>query len=136
MKRYTSEKEILNLLEQFEGGTIAREDWGHPEHLVVALCFIARNDLKIAIEKMRNGIFNLLPSFGVDLTNDMPYHETLTIFWMTAVADFYDERRGAPIVDVVNDMVAKFDKDYPLRFYSRDVLFSDRARAEFVKGDL
>jgi hypothetical protein len=33
-------------------------------------------------------------------------------------------------------MTTLFDKDYPMRFYTRELLFSDRARAEFVDGDL
>jgi hypothetical protein len=33
-------------------------------------------------------------------------------------------------------MIEIFDKDYPLRFYSREFLFSDEARARFLPGDL
>ncbi len=30
----------------------------------------------------------------------------------------------------------KFDKDYPLKFYSRELLFSEEARKNFVECDL
>jgi hypothetical protein len=33
-------------------------------------------------------------------------------------------------------MSARFNKDYPLRFYSRELLFSDEARARFVEPDI
>ena len=35
-----------------------------------------------------------------------------------------------------NELVARYDKDYPLKFYSPEFLFSDEARAKFVEGDL
>lgn len=136
MKRYTSEKEILEVLGSFENGTIAREAWGHPEHLTVALCYISRNDFETATEKMRSGIFNLLRAFGVDLAKEMPYHETLTIFWMRTVSDFNASSDGKSLVDKANELVANYDKNYPLGFYSREYLFSDEARANFVEADL
>ncbi|MEP7074783.1 MAG: hypothetical protein ABI878_03150 [Acidobacteriota bacterium] len=136
MKRYTSEKEILDVLESFENGTVAREAWGHPEHLTVALCYVTRHDFETAAAKMRTGIFNLLHAFKVDLTKEMPYHETLTIFWMRTVSDYNDLKAGASLLEKANELVANYDKNYPLRFYSREYLFSDEPRAQFVEGDL
>ena len=85
---------------------------------------------------MRDGIFNLLRAFKVDLTKEMPYHETLTVFWMLAVEDFRKSKNGSPMTDICNELTARFDKNYPLKFYSRELLFSDRARSEFVRADL
>ncbi|MEP6849097.1 MAG: hypothetical protein ABI999_09595 [Acidobacteriota bacterium] len=136
MKRYTSEKEILDVLRSFENATIAREAWGHPEHLTVALCYISHHDFETAAAKMRTGIFNLLDAFTIDLTKEMPYHETLTIFWMRTVSDFNASKGDTSLVNKVNELVASYDKNYPLRFYSREYLFSDKARAKFVEGDL
>ena len=34
------------------------------------------------------------------------------------------------------EVAYKWDKDYPLKFYSRELLSSDAARAEFVPPDL
>ncbi len=66
----------------------------------------------------------------------MPYHETLTIFWMRTVADFNASKNGTSLLDKANELVATYDKDYPLKFYSREYLFSEEARARFVEGDL
>jgi hypothetical protein len=86
---------------------------------------------------MRSGIFKLLTEgFEVDLSKEMPYHETLTVFWMRTVADFDASKNSASLLDKANELVAKYDKDYPLKFYSREFLFSDEARAGFVNGDL
>ncbi len=85
---------------------------------------------------MRGGIFNLLKSFGVDLTKEMPYHETLTVLGMRTVKEFRKSKNGFSILGKANELVETFDKDYPLRFYSRATLFSEKARAEFVEADL
>ena len=135
--KYESESEILELVESFEKATISRDDWRHAEHLVVALYYLTRHDMETATNKMREGIFNLLRNaFAVDLTKDMPYHETLTIFWMQTIDMFNRTKNGDPLLDKANEVVANYDKDYPFRFYSRERLFSDEARARFIEPEL
>lgn len=136
-RKYENENEILELVRSFEEATISREEWRHAEHLVVGLYYLTRHDLAAATGKMRDGIFNLLrKAFKVDLTKEMPYHETLTVFWMNTLNEFNGSKNGMPLVDKANEVAEKFDKDYPMRFYSREYLFSDEARARFVKPDL
>lgn len=135
-KMFNSELEITDLVRSFEDATIAREDWHHAQHLTVALYYLTHHDIDTATAKMRDGIFKLLSAFAVDLTKEMPYHETLTIFWIRTVEEFSRAASGMSIVEKANSLVEKFDKDYPLKFYSREVLFSDAARAGFVEGDL
>ena len=138
MKReYKDEASISELVRSFEDATVSRDEWKHAEHLVVALHYICSHDIDTATEKMRNGIFKLLTEgFGVDLSIEMPYHETLTIFWMRIVAAFNESKNGSSLPEKVHELVKKFDKDYPLRFYSREYLFSDASRAAFVEPDL
>ena len=136
MQKYFSENEITGLVSTFENGTIAEADWRHAEHLTVALFYLSNHDFETAYAKMRAGIFNLLKSFGVDLTREMPYHETLTVFWMRTVDEFRIAKSGCPIIEICNELTTAFDKNYPLRFYSRELLFSEKARAEFVEADL
>ncbi len=85
---------------------------------------------------MRSGIFKLLKAFGVNVAKEMPYHETLTMFWMRTVADFNASKNGSSFVDKANELIATYDKNYPLRSYSREYLFSDAARAAFVEPDI
>lgn len=134
--RYKDEKEIAEVVRTFEDATISRDAWKHAEHLTVALHYVSLHDMDTAAAKMREGIFKLLAAFEVDLTKEMPYHETLTIFWMRTVADFNVSKNGASLLEKANEIVATYDKDYPLKFYSREFLFSDEARAAFVEGDL
>jgi len=137
MKKYSTEKEIVDLVRSFEEARVSRDEWKHAEHLIVALHYISGDDLATATEKMRNGIRNLLvKGFGVDLSKEMPYHETITVFWMRTVASFLEHSNGSSMPEKVSEMVGRFDKDYPLRFYSRELLFSDEARARFVEPDI
>ena len=135
--RYRSESEVLDLVRAFEDATVSRDDWKHAEHLVVALYYLTRHDLDVAYAKMKDGILNLLVNgFDVDLTKEMPYHETITLFWMRTVDDFNSSKNGASLLEKANEVAHKWDKDYPMKFYSRELLFSDEARERFVKPDL
>lgn len=135
--KYKDETEIEELVKAFEDATIGRDAWKHAEHLVVALVYTNAHESETATAKMRDGLFNLLThGFKVDLSKDMPYHETLTVFWMNAVSKFNAECGGLTLKEKANSLVEAFDKDYPLRFYSREFLFSDEARARFVEPDL
>lgn len=136
-ERFITEEDVLTLVRSFENATISRDEWKHAEHLVVALYYLNDNDLEVATQKMRAGLFNLLSNgFGVDLTVEMPYHETLTIFWMRTVAEFNELTDKSDLVEKANELAARYDKDYPLRYYSRELLFSDKARAEFIEADI
>jgi hypothetical protein len=136
-RKFQNENDIVAVVSSFEAATISRDKWKHAEHLTVALYYLTKFDIETATTKMRNGILNLLTNgFGVDLSKEMPYHETLTVFWMRAVAGFNDAKNGASLLDMTNELVETLDKDYPLRFYSREYFFSDEAKGRFVEGDL
>jgi hypothetical protein len=135
--KYTDESEVLELVRSFEDATVSHDDWKHAEHLVVALYYSTRHDLDTAYSKMRSGILNLLEhGFKVDLTKEMPYHETITLFWMRTVEAYNASKNGASLLEKANEVAYKWDKNYPLKFYSRELLFSEEARANFVVPDL
>lgn len=136
--KYKTEDEIFELVSRFENATISRDEWRHTEHLVVALYYICHSPgLSDAYKKMRRNLLNHLRAVGVDLSKEMPYHETITLFWMRTVLKFKESKNGCSIVELTNRLLETgFDKDLPLKYYSRELLFSERARAEFVEPDL
>jgi len=132
-----TEEQILEIVRAFEAGTISRSEWKHAEHLTVAFYYAFHHDYETALTKMRGGIFNLLKSFEVDLSKEMPYHETLTVFWLRTVYDLIETQGGDSYVRTANKILKTCgDKDLPLKFYSRERLFSDEASRNFVEGDL
>ena len=137
MRKYNSLNEITALVRSFEEATVSRDEWKHAEHLVVAMYYLSHHDLETATDRMREGILNLLVNgFNVDLSKEMPYHETLTVFWMRTVLAYLLTSNGSSMPEKANELTALFDKDYPLRFYSRERLFSDEARVRYIDGDL
>lgn len=135
--RYKDENEIYELLRSFENGTLSRAAWKHAEHMVVALCYLEDHDLAAATDLMRAGIMNLLTKgFGVDVEKEMPYHETLTIFWMRTVCAYLLMHKEKCLVEKANGLIESYDKDHPLNFYTHDRLFSAEARSVFIEPDI
>ena len=122
--------------ESFENAEIARGEWGHPEHLIVAYFYALDGDMQEALTRMKNGIFRLLEAFGVDRSIEDPYPETMTVFWMYEVFSFTERNKDLGPVEACRKLVDQLDKDYPLRFYSRERLFSEDARKRYVRPDL
>ena len=137
MNRYDNENEIRDLVREFEETTISRDEWKHAEHLTVALFYLVNYEKEIALIKMRDGIHKLLTKgFGVDLSVEMPYHETLTVFWIDTIAEFNAKNPELGLIEKANNLINRYDKDHPLLFYSRELLFSDKARSVWVEPDL
>jgi hypothetical protein len=129
-----SEHEIEALVRSFEDCTLRREQWSHREHLVVALCYVRRHMREEAASRMRLGIKRLNQSHG----NVAGYHETITLAWIEVISRFLNERnRDQPLTELVDALQKECgDKNYLLRFYSKDRLMSDEARSRWVSPDL
>ena len=133
---YETEEEILSVVTAFETATLPHEQWRHAEHLIMAMHYALHTDFDVALNKMRSGILKLNDSHGVVTTNDHGFHETLTVIWTRAVFDYVKANPNKDLVKLANEIIKKFDKDYPLKFYSREVLFSVEARYGFVEPDI
>lgn len=131
--KYENESDIAAMVAEFESGTIADSEWRHEEHLVTACFYLSQCDFATALAKMRAGILNLLTVFGADPSK---YHETLTVAWMRIVNETRMANSGMDIADLCEKICVTLDSDVPFRYYSRDLLLSDRARREFVEPDL
>lgn len=134
--RYENEDEIFEVIEAFEKTTLPHDKWRHAEHLIMAMHYALHNNFDEALNKMRNGILKLNDFHGVVTTNERGYHETLTVIWTRAVYDYVKSNPNKDLIELANEIVSEFDKNYPLKFYSREVLFSVEARFGFVEADL
>src|SRR5206468_2892388 len=77
-----------------------------------------------------------LRRFASSLGHLEKYHETITLFWVHFLA-----RERAMAADKSLEQIVKanrqlLEKDFPLTYYSRQLLFSDRARESWVEPDL
>jgi hypothetical protein len=136
---YKTDDEIRFLIERFENCSVTAKEWTHAAHLTAALWYcLSEPDLESAAAKMRDGIFKLNAAHGTPNTPTRGYHETLTIFWMRTVEGFLAKIKvKGSLAEMVNELVETCgDSGLPLKFYSRELLFSPEARAKYIEPDL
>jgi len=135
---YKNDEEVTSLFQAFEKRTLSKENWTHIAHLTVALVYCLNHPFGVAKNLIRDGIYWLNVAHGTPNTENSGYHETLTCFWMTLVQDFLAKCPSeSSLADLTNELAALVgDSQLPLKFYSRELLFSAAARADYVKPDL
>jgi hypothetical protein len=128
-----TDPEIESLVRSFEDGSLPRSEWTHARHLVVALWYVRRLGRDGATGLVRDGIRRFNERHG----NPTGYHETITLAWVAVVDRFLGGRgRDVPISVLAEALVGECgDRDYLLRFYSRERLSSDEARARWMPPD-
>ena len=117
----------------FERGEIAPAEFDHRAHVRVAWVYLREGpSFDAALERMRDAI----QAFAAAANASQKYHETITILWMRLLADAADRvPQPCEFVDLVDRCPELADKDLPLKYYSRERLFSDQARGEWVPPD-
>lgn len=134
MRRNVTDSYIESFLRAFEAGSLSRSDWTHSRHLVMALWYLRRYNRDEATRLIRDGIRRLNDRLG----NFTGYHETITLAWIAVVERFLALKAlDSPVSDLAGELLRQCgDKNYLLRFYSRERLFSDEARSRWVPPDL
>jgi hypothetical protein len=100
----------------------------------MALWYLRRHDRDEAIRLIRDGIHRYNERQG-NLTG---YHETITLAWVAVIERFLGGRDlDVPVSVLAGELLGQCgDKDYLLRFYSRERLFTAEARYRWVPPDL
>lgn len=135
---YKTDEEIITLAKAFEERTLQKADWTHAAHLAVGLYYIFHNPPGVAKNLMSDGIYWLNDAHGTANTETSGYHETLTVFWLKTIANYLDKTgREAGLAALANGLPATVgDPNLPLKYYSRELLFSTEARLNYVEPDL
>jgi hypothetical protein len=125
------DEEIARLAGEFEACAV--EKFGHAEHLTVALWYLARMPEAEAFERVRAGLRKLSA-----LDGDGRYNETMTLFWLRAVAVFLrDADRSLPLPTLRERLVARFPAPRVVfDHYSPERLHSEEAKTAWVEPDL
>ena len=126
--------DIAAVVRSFEDCSLPRPEWTHANHLVVALWYVLHHTPADAVTLMRDGIYRYANVHG----SRTGYHETITLAWVAVIERFLKMRgRDQPVSVLAARLLAECgDKEYLLRFYSRERLFSDEARVRWVAPDL
>lgn len=117
---------------------LPKEYWTHEAHLA-ACAWIIRDCPHIAPEREMRGIISRYnESVGGVNSDSEGYHETITQTFIRAVRDHLGEVGGEmSLLEAVNALLLseRGRRDWPLRFYSRERLFSVEARRGFIAPD-
>ena len=129
---FNSDDDVVSLVEKFETCTIRPEEFKHYQHLAVALWYVTNFPPEAAIEKMRSGIKRLAAAYGKS-----GYHETITLFWLAVVRDYFQHVPGeSSIAEVANVLAQKYGKDLIRDYFSDELLASAAAKRGWVEPDL
>lgn len=136
---FHADAEIAHLGEGLLACTLERAEWTHEAHLgATTYLLLKRRDVDLDTE-LPGIIRRFNESVGGVNSDGEGYHETITRVFLHGVRLFLE---GAdlrkPLRDLVNELLlsAIGKRDWPLRFYSRERLFSVEARRHFVEPDL
>ncbi|MGH9387624.1 MAG: hypothetical protein ACRD2N_25470 [Vicinamibacterales bacterium] len=90
-----------------------------------------------ALSLLRERISRYNESVGTMNTDDSGYHETVTAFYVRAIAATIADRDPRASLDELATLVIDRigARDYPLRFYSKERPFSVEARRGWVEPD-
>jgi hypothetical protein len=130
--------ELDELAAEFEAAAIPAADWTHQAHLRVGAILIHRQGRDAALDILRDGIRRLNTAHGTVNSETRGYHETITRCYVHFIEQFL---RSCPremtfdrkVDELLRSTLAQ--RDFLLRYYSRDVLMSARARREWVEPD-
>jgi hypothetical protein len=127
----------VTFLRQFEDCTLPQTQFHHREHLKVAYIYLRRHGLADALKKVRAGINAINMAHRVPDAPDRGYHETITQAWVRLVDMTLREYGPAETADSFLDQHPQLLEKKALRlFYSKELLMSPKAKAEFMESDL
>jgi hypothetical protein len=138
IRLFHDDASIVHIGEGLLARTLPREEWTHEAHLA-ACTWIVRDRPDIEIERELPGIISRYnESVGGVNDDTQGYHETITQVYIAGVkAHLADVGSGTPLFGAVNALLLseRGRRDLPLRFYSKELLFSVPARRGFVEPD-
>ena len=136
---FKSDAEIDHIGEGLLACTLPRAEWTHEAHLAATTYLLTRRP-DIAIDKELPVIIRRYnESVGGVNDDTQGYHETITRVFLHGVRLFLAEADpGEPLHELVNELLLSpmGRRDWPLRFYSAERLFSVEARRHFVPPDI
>ena len=136
---FTSDAEIEHLGEGLLACTLKREEWTHEAHLAATTYLLVKRP-DVDLDAELPGIIRRFNETVGGVNSDTEgYHETITRSFLHGVRLFLAEADAkAPLHELVNELLMSpmGRRDWPLRFYSRDRLFSVEARRYFVPPDV
>ena len=139
LRLFESDAEIVRIGEGLLARTLPRPDWTHEAHLAATTYLLTRRP-DVDIDRELPGIIRAYnESVGGVNSDSEGYHETITRVFLHGVRLFLAEADlTASLHELVNELLLSpmGRRDWPLRFYTPERLFSVEARRAFIPPDL
>ena len=136
---FRSDAEIEHIGEGLVARTLPREEWTHEAHLAATTYLLTRRP-DIDLDKELPGIIRAYnESVGGVNDDTQGYHETITRTFLHGVRLFLSEGDSSELLhELVNELLLSpmGRRDWPMRFYSAERLFSVEARRHFIAPDI
>jgi hypothetical protein len=119
--------------------TLTRLEWTHEAHLAACLWILVERSDILPERDLPEIIRRFNESVGGVNDETQGYHETITKCFIKAVRAYLPSTDPAwPLAGKVNGLLLAPEgkRDWPLRFYSPELLFSRAARLGWVEPDL
>jgi hypothetical protein len=124
--------EDAQFLAAFEAGQIANQDFHHRDHLRLAWIQIRR----LGLERASGWVAIAIRLFATHHGHADRYHDTLTRFWVRAVAIGIQHHPELTFEGLLAAEPHLLDKNLPYLHWSRERMASDQARRQWVEPDL
>lgn len=123
---------------RFLARTLPKAEWTHEAHLATCLWLLAERPDVLPERDLPGLIRAYNESVGGVNDDAQGYHETLTQLYIRGIRRFLSVASVRSLAERVNALLASEigARDWPLRFYSRERLFSVAARRGWVEPDL
>jgi hypothetical protein len=135
---FERDSDIRALGEGLLACALPREAWTHEAHLAACLWLLTeRPDIDVDAE-IAGLICRFNESVGGVNNDHEGYHDSITRAYVAGVRLFVARTEETELAARVNALLRSEvgRRDWPLRFYSRELLFSVAARRGFVEPDL
>jgi hypothetical protein len=118
------------MFDAFVNGKLPKDAWTHEAHVIT--CWVALQDRSPAetLAFLRDAIQTHNCGIGIRNTETSGYHETLTVYYITALAN----TSALTLNEAMSDPAC--GRKAPLQHWTRDVLFSTQARLGWVEPDV
>ena len=126
------------LAREFIALRLPKSEWTHEAHLRVGLWHALRYSEADALDLLRARIRAYNEATGGVNSDSAGYHETITRLYVVVIRDFVRTvDRGRSVDNLQHELIERFgDRELPLRYFSRERLFSVEARLGWVEPDL
>jgi hypothetical protein len=136
---FTSDAAVARVGEGLLARDLPREEWTHEAHLAATTYLLLRHP-EIDLDEALPGLIRRYNESVGGVNSDAEgYHETITRVFLHGVRLFLSEADlDEPIHELVNELLLSpmGRRDWPMRFYSRERLFSVEARRAFAAPDI